>query len=90
LEVFLSPCVFWVASFLSEVVLSQRVRGLIVRLHSWLHFLSLIAFVKYRASVASDFDVSNFIFWGIEAYIAASGYIGSASLKTSHPHGLFL
>jgi hypothetical protein len=37
-----------------------------VRLHSWLHFLRLIAFVEYRASLASDFNVTNSMFWGIE------------------------
>jgi hypothetical protein len=45
-------------------------------------------FFEYRASLASDFDVANSMFRGIEAYIAASVYMSSASLKTSHPHGL--
>jgi hypothetical protein len=48
----------------------------------------LTAFVKYEASFTSDFDLANPMFWVREAYIAASGYTGSASLKTSHPHGL--
>jgi hypothetical protein len=52
-----------------------------VRLRSWLRCLSLIAFVEYRASLASDFNSSylDAFFWEIEAYIAASGYMGSAS-----------
>jgi hypothetical protein len=61
---------------------------LIVHLRSWLRFISFIAFVEYEASVASNFNVANSMSWGIEVYIGALGYTGSASLKTSHPRGL--
>jgi hypothetical protein len=55
-----------------------------VHLRSWLHCLSVITFVEYGASFASDFDILYLdIFWGIEAYIDASEYMGSASLRTS-------
>jgi hypothetical protein len=84
----LTPYVLGLPLFSSEVFLSQRARGLIVRIHSWLRCLSLVAFVEYGFSLASDFDVSYLIFWGIEAYIAALGYVDSTSLKTSHPHRL--
>jgi hypothetical protein len=84
----LAPCVLGLPLFSSEVFLSQRARGLIVRIRSWLRCLSLVAFVEYRASLASDFNVSYLIFWGIEAYIVALGYVDSTSLKTSHPYGL--
>jgi hypothetical protein len=63
---------------------------MIVRLCLWLHILSLIIFVECRASIASDFDISHLMVWGMEAYIIALGYMSSASLKTSCPHGLSL
>jgi hypothetical protein len=92
-----SPCVFRGASFFirglcldraSVYSFNQRARGLIMHLRPWLHFFSLSAIVEYRASFASNFNLTNSMFWGERTYIAASGYIGSASLKTSHLRGL--
>jgi hypothetical protein len=46
------------------------------------------ALVEYRAKLVSDFNPEFSHFWGNKAFIAASGYTCSASLKTSHPCGL--
>jgi hypothetical protein len=43
--------------------------------------------VEYEANLISDFDQVR-CFRGNEAFIAASGYMGSASLKTSRPRWL--
>jgi hypothetical protein len=49
---------------------------------------SALALVEYKANLVSDFDPEFSHFWGNEAFIAASRYTSSVSLKTSHPCGL--
>jgi hypothetical protein len=44
--------------------------------------------IEYEANFISYFDPMITQILGNEAFIAASGYIGAASLKTSHPCGL--
>jgi hypothetical protein len=46
------------------------------------------ALAKCQANLVSYFDLPLPCFLGNEAFIDASGYIGSTSLKTSHPCGL--
>jgi hypothetical protein len=41
--------------------------------------------VEYIANFVSDFDPVTVCFWGRKLFIAASGYMGSASSKTSCP-----
>jgi hypothetical protein len=41
--------------------------------------------VEYKANLVSYFDVAYSNVSGKEAFITASGYIGSTSLKNSHP-----
>jgi hypothetical protein len=69
--------------------LSQRIKVTIMRLHSrlWLTWRNNL-FVEYGASVASDFDDDDHCFWGMKLILLLLGYMGSASIKTSHPHGL--
>jgi hypothetical protein len=48
-----------------------------------------MAFVEYGASVPSDFDDVIPMFWGERKLVLLlQGYMSSASLKTSRPHGL--
>jgi hypothetical protein len=61
----------------------------IMRLHSWLCLTwhnSL--FVEYGASVASDFDAGDQCFGETKLILLLRSYMGSASLNSSHPHGL--
>jgi hypothetical protein len=44
--------------------------------------------VECKAKFVSYFNPVSHKFLGNEAFIAASGYIGAASLKTSRPCGL--
>jgi hypothetical protein len=46
--------------------------------------------VEYEANLVSYFDPVITYVLGNEAFIAALGYIGAASLKTSRPCGLLL
>jgi hypothetical protein len=46
--------------------------------------------VEYKANLVSYFDPGFSRFFVNEAFIAASGYIGFTSLKTSHPYRLHL
>jgi hypothetical protein len=41
--------------------------------------------VEYWANFVSDFDFVASCFGGTKLFIAASGYMGSTSLKISHP-----
>jgi hypothetical protein len=45
-------------------------------------------FVEYGASFASDFDDSGQCFGGMRLILLLRGYMGSISLKTSHPRRL--
>jgi hypothetical protein len=55
----------------------------------WLTWRNIL-FVEYEASIASDFDDGDQCFGGMKLILLLRGYMGSASLKTSHPHGLSL
>jgi hypothetical protein len=77
---------FRVASFfIRDIFLSQRATGLIERLHSWLHFLSLIAFVECRARAASDFDISDLMVWGNGSLYCCFGVHGLRLIKNPTP-----
>jgi hypothetical protein len=91
-EVFcFEPLVFWGCLFFHRrsFVLSQRTTVAIMCLRSrlWLTWRNN-RFVKYGASVASDFNNGDQCFGGMKLILLLRGYIGSASLKTSHPRGL--
>jgi hypothetical protein len=74
-ELFLwSPLHFRGVTFLSEVSLQSPLR------------FRNASFCE--ANLVSYFDPILISFQEIDAFITASGYIGSASLKTSHPRGL--
>jgi hypothetical protein len=63
----------------------------IMHLHSWLRLTwSNSLFVEYGASVASNFDDGYQCFVGMKLILFLRGYMGSASLKTTRPHGLSL
>jgi hypothetical protein len=45
-------------------------------------------FVEYGASIASDFGDGDQCFGGTKLILLLWCYMGAASLKTLHPHGL--
>jgi hypothetical protein len=82
---------FWGCIFFHRrsFVLSLRTKVAIMHLHSrlWLTWRNSL-FVEYGASIASNFDKGDQCFGETKVILLLWGYMGSASLKTSHPQGL--
>jgi hypothetical protein len=70
-------------------VLIQRTKVVIISLRSrlWLTWRNSLS-VEYGASIASDFNDGYQCFGEIKLILLLWGYMGSASLKTSHPRRL--
>jgi hypothetical protein len=65
----------------------MKVAIMCLRSWLWLTWRNSL-FVEYGASVASDFDDGDRCFGETKLILLLRGYMGSASLKTSHPRGI--
>jgi hypothetical protein len=79
---FLSPLDFMGASFFIRCIFEPMSEGSDSTPLLMASIASAWALVEYEANLVSDFDLVH-SFGGNEAFIAASGYMGSALLNTS-------